>query len=427
MKVLGSFVLCLVTIGCAFADRVVYSSGSPAFVLDTAASTDPANPAVRRLTYSSGRTNSTNTERWTATPFHIAYTDTVNALEIPYAVGSTAPSNYGFRIYKADGALGGPGTQVTSGSGSMSTLAPVRYVYPNGYQVDNFVRVTFPAAVLTPGDYWFTFYGTGGEIILYGGAPGGLGRNHLWRRTTPASSWQQYSLATNDTRMPNYGQAGLFDATYPVAGPNPNDLYQIAFRLLNVGGTGTLITGQVQGDVTTLPVPALLSDGTPQVYELRLLDAGGSDAMVFSFATVADGTFSVGPVLAGTYTITLRAGCAYVGRYGLYNPDGSVISQQTTYQGLGVPWLGMTWPSAAVSGASFGLGFVGLSSGDTNLDGVIDVFDLNNVLVVFGADATVAPMPPGFLSLFDLNGDRRVDVFDFNAVLSNFGKSGPHR
>lgn len=410
----------------SFGDRTVYASGAPAFVLDTAVQ-NPAAPLVFRLGFISGNTSGAS-QRWTATPFHVAYTDTINAIEVAWTYGTTTAANYGYRIYKADGSGGAPGTTVVSGTGTIASLTYRRHEYPNGFEADNYARIGISTTVLTPGDYWITFYGTDGELVWYAGAPGGLNKGHNYRRTTSSSSYAQYTIAANDTRLPNYGLGGMYDTVYPTAGPNPNDLYQTAFSIIGTGAGGTELKGTISETGWAMLPTYALSDGTPQVFELRLVDpSNGKDASVHSFSVDATGKFNLGNVTSGTYNIIIRSVSSYVGKFGIYTTSGTAVSEQSIYQALGMPFLGVQLNGVSVSGASVDLGVIDLFAGDVNLDGAIDLTDLNSELVNFDLNSTVAPVPDGFLSLYDLNGDRKVDLFDLNACMTSFGLTGPHR
>ncbi|MCA9281668.1 MAG: hypothetical protein KDA30_06485, partial [Phycisphaerales bacterium] len=52
--------------------------------------------------------------------------------------------------------------------------------------------------------------------------------------------------------------------------------------------------------------------------------------------------------------------------------------------------------------------------GDTNMDRVVDVDDLNNILASWGQVVPAGTLP-------DLSGDGLVNVTDLNRVLSNWG------
>lgn len=56
--------------------------------------------------------------------------------------------------------------------------------------------------------------------------------------------------------------------------------------------------------------------------------------------------------------------------------------------------------------------------GDANLDGLVDIFDINAVSSAWGSTAT--PPPPA-----DVNHDAKVDIFDINFISANWGKTSP--
>jgi hypothetical protein len=234
-------------------------------------------------------------------------------------------------------------------------------------------------------------------------------------------------LPTNDTDIPNYGPQGLYDPAYPVGGPNPNDPYQCAFSLLNVGGNGTMLTGTLQKQNWSLGPDLSLRDGSPNVYELRLIDPATSEIVnSLTFTVGADASFSVGPVHAGTYNIWLRALSSYVSKFGLYQPNGEVISEQTEFSGFGEPFLGIALSNVAVSGTSTSLGDTELPCGDTDLSAGVTLTDLGWVLLRFGTDVTTAPVSEDFRYCGDTTGDGRCTLTDIGMVLLNFASFGPH-
>ena len=103
----------------------------------------------------------------------------------------------------------------------------------------------------------------------------------------------------------------------------------------------------------------------------------------------------------------------------LSDSEGSLYSiNETTGESV---FVGTFEAADGVSGLHMkGLAFVSTAApcpGDTNGDGVIDFFDLNNVLSSFG----IASGEPGYLPGADLNNDNVVDFLDLNIVLSFFG------
>lgn len=427
MRVLAAAVLVCWTVSCLAQDRVVYSTGAPTPALD-ATTVNPQNPTLLRFGFISGKQTQGGNypERWTAGAFHLANADTVNAFEVAYYAGSPTPTDYRWRIYRADGPGGAPGTVIASGNGTLSSLYPRRHIFANGFVADSYVRVPITAVTLSAGDYWFTFYSLVGEIVWYAGAPGGPKLPYNYRRTTSGSSWTAESISPDDTRMPNFGPGGLYSTVYPAAGPHPNDLYQPYFTLLNVGGGGTTLTGTIALSGWSLGASKALSDGKPQVYELRLLDpATGKICNVFTFPVNANGGFSVGPVQPGVYDMVLKPVSYIVGRFGIYGAADAVVSEQSQAHGFGVPFLGVRMDGVSVAGPSQALGTFVLIAGDSDLSGSVDISDLNRALVTFGLSATTAPVSEDLRYFDDFDASRTTDLYDLNTVLTNFGSSGP--
>ena len=62
--------------------------------------------------------------------------------------------------------------------------------------------------------------------------------------------------------------------------------------------------------------------------------------------------------------------------------------------------------------------------GDINGDGIVDIFDIARIAIVFGVQVIGVP-PPNWDPNADINGDYIIDIFDIVIVALHFGESSP--
>jgi len=61
----------------------------------------------------------------------------------------------------------------------------------------------------------------------------------------------------------------------------------------------------------------------------------------------------------------------------------------------------------------------GAASPDVNGDGIVDIYDIVEAIVAFGA----TPASPRWNPFIDINGDGVVDIYDIVLIARNFGKT----
>ncbi len=177
---------------------------------------------------------------------------------------------------------------------------------------------------------------------------------------------------------------------------------------LNLTAGASLVVRDYDGNPSAYPTPI---GSLPIVVELHLaMDATGTLQLVFE-ADAWDSTISFTPGISVARGGTLEL---------LFAPGVDLASQFGRTIDL-FDWIGVT-PSGAFTISSpytwnlsklYTTGEVTLTSataGDVNLDGAVDVFDVNAVSTYWGTAG-----PQG-----DANGDGTVDIFDVNLISSNW-------
>lgn len=467
-------------------EHVVASSGTPQHVLLN--DEDRENPTQVPATLHSGYVDGDLV--WTAFQFWLSKSTTISRVAVycapsddsgdPIDIGSLV---VGVRIYADTNAAPGqllatreelsasgvPGDEPACTGSSLGTAASLgRLAFDLGEDV-----------TLGPGSYWATIYGMEGQdstqydLRLIGGAPGGSTNEYALQSSNSGTLWSAWT--TGQWIMPSFRE-DLFGASRNAAEMPAKSIYRAGYEIYghNSAGaeeTGSSIDGVLgianwcdghtfdyydepfceayqyypasfpvsapwQLNASYLNVDLYLFAGTgnnehPQIIctlDLRLLGTHGPA----HFTTLG--------LQPGTYRLEVHERPYTVWRWGCIDngpPPREV--HQTNFTGFGHSFLSVNLGAVTIADdTAISLGVVDVGNGDTNIDGIVNLFDLNMILATYGCrmfndpecNCNCVDNPPDWECYFmnnDTNYDGIIDMFDVNTVLANWGLQGPSR
>lgn len=182
--------------------------------------------------------------------------------------------------------------------------------------------------------------------------------------------------------------------------------------------TGTITTGVSTSLPDGVVVAAPLASPNAGVYsstQTVTLSADGSSSIAYttdgSTPDCATSTIYANPITVSSSEVITAIACY---------PNGVKSSSAAFQYAINPP----STPSGGGGGSSGGGGGGSVSipstttpttgSGDTNDDGVVNIFDFNTVVAHWGETVT------GGASMGDLNGDGVVNILDFNILIMNW-------
>jgi hypothetical protein len=305
----------------------------------------------------------------------------------------SAGSNLRLHTASLQGAVTGPGTLTLNGPTTVPLIVAINCAtFDWDGDAENTVTTIGPGAFFTVGASQLEDDGGGydGTTIV---------QNAARLRFLVATTW---AINTGTLRME--GPTTEFSGTADIV---------VTSSLGKIEGTGVIAVDVTTAGKTSpgLPTGALSIAGnfTQQATGLLQIELGGTDFAAYDHLDVF-GTAS----LAGTLDVDLIGGF-------MPNPGdqftvltfNSRVGDFSAYTGMNLGGGLMLMPVFSPTSLTL-IATSSSMAGDANMDGVVNIFDINLVSANWG---TAGPMG-------DVNGDLMVDIFDINLISANWTPAG---